>query len=476
MKQQYRNYLLNVGYQLVMYLFPLIISAYVSRVLGAENIGIYSYVNSIVSIFGMFGLLGIANYGNREIAKVRDNKKQLSKTFSSIFTLQLILSGSVFLIYFMLIFLLPLENKTIFLVQSLQLLSVTFDVSWFFFGLEKFKAPLARNFAVKVISFLLIVLLVKTPADLIIYTIILSVSAALSQLFLLFLTKREVDFQFSGIGHALSHLKQCAVLFIPVLAFSVYRIMDKTMLGAMGPKNQLGFYENAERIINIPIMIIGALGTVMMPHIAHTAQSAQDLSPDYKRILRFSMRLSCSIASFAALGLVVVGTDVAVTVFGNEYLSSGLLIAMLSCTILASAWSNVIRTHYFIPFGIDKPYVRSTIVAAIINLLCNAALIPRHGAFGACLGTIAAEYSIVIYQTAYVKTQLPIKDFLFDLVDSLLKSVFTMTAVFLVGTIIEQTLPKLMVQVCTAILLFIVLEKKLILYEFLGIWPKKSVR
>ena len=81
MKQQNKNFILNVGYQLLMYLFPLVSAAYVSRVLGANNIGLYSYVNSIVTICGMFGLLGISNYGNRETAKVRDDRKKLSEVF-----------------------------------------------------------------------------------------------------------------------------------------------------------------------------------------------------------------------------------------------------------------------------------------------------------------------------------------------------------------------------------------------------------
>ena len=73
MKEQSKNFIFNVGYQLIMYLFPLITAAYISRVLGVENLGTYSYVSSIVTICGMFCLLGISNYGNREIAKIRDD-------------------------------------------------------------------------------------------------------------------------------------------------------------------------------------------------------------------------------------------------------------------------------------------------------------------------------------------------------------------------------------------------------------------
>ena len=134
MKEQNKNFLFNVGYQILMYAFPLITSAYLSRVLGAEKIGIYSYVNSIVTIFGLFGLLGISNYGNREVAKVKDNRSELSSVFSSIYSLQIILSLSVFFIYTFLILVVPFSYKNIFVLNVFQLLSVVLDVSWLFFG------------------------------------------------------------------------------------------------------------------------------------------------------------------------------------------------------------------------------------------------------------------------------------------------------------------------------------------------------
>ena len=104
MKEQSKNFIFNVGYQLVMYLFPLVTAAYISRVLGAENLGTYSYVSSIVTICGMFCLLGISNYGNREIAKIRDDYDLRCKTFSEIFSLQLLLSVTVIIIYCVIIF------------------------------------------------------------------------------------------------------------------------------------------------------------------------------------------------------------------------------------------------------------------------------------------------------------------------------------------------------------------------------------
>ena len=49
------------------------------------------------------------------------------------------------------------------------------------------------------------------------------------------------------------HIKEVIILFIPVVAYSIYKLMDKIMLGNMTTYMQVGYYENAGKIINIPI-------------------------------------------------------------------------------------------------------------------------------------------------------------------------------------------------------------------------------
>ena len=65
----------------------------------------------------------------------------------------------------------------------------------------------------------------------------------------------------------LVHLKPVLVLFVPVLAYSIYKVMDKIMLGNIASYADVGYYQNAEKIINIPMGIITALGTVMLGNI-----------------------------------------------------------------------------------------------------------------------------------------------------------------------------------------------------------------
>ena len=251
MKQQNKNFIFNVGYQLLMYLIPLLSAGYISRVLGADGLGLYSYVNSIATMFGMFSLLGISNYGNREVAKIRDERASLSEKFSSIYTLQLILSVIVLLIYVATVFVFPFEHKTIYFIQIIHFVSVACDVTWLFFGLEKFKITLTRSFVVRLISLVLVFIFVKSPDDVWLYTLITVASTLVSQLVMLVLSSKYVDFKVTSVKKAFTNFKSCLILFVPVLAYNIYRIMDKTMIGAISTKAELALDIEREHEYNV---------------------------------------------------------------------------------------------------------------------------------------------------------------------------------------------------------------------------------
>ena len=63
-----KNYILSLLTQTITVLSPLIVTPFVARRLLADNIGIYSFTESVVFIFGLFALLGSQTHGQREIA------------------------------------------------------------------------------------------------------------------------------------------------------------------------------------------------------------------------------------------------------------------------------------------------------------------------------------------------------------------------------------------------------------------------
>ena len=221
-----KNFIYNMLYQILIMILPLITAPYLARVIGATGTGLYSYSYSIANYFVLFAMLGINNYGNRKIAQVRDDKQKLSRAFWTIYTMQFIMSLLVVFIYIMYIILFVKENQMLFIIQTFYVLSSCFDINWFFFGIEKFKLTVTRNTVIKVISVISIFLLVKTEEDLWIYTMIMALTILLTQLSIWPFLRKYVDLVKPKKEEVIKTLKPCIILFIPVIAVSIYRIMD----------------------------------------------------------------------------------------------------------------------------------------------------------------------------------------------------------------------------------------------------------
>ena len=156
-----KNYIYNMVYQVLTLILPLITTPYLSRVLGAEGNGIYSYTYAIVTYFILFGSLGVALYGQREIAYAQEYPEKRKKIFIEIviFRFITILIATVF--YFFL-FVKGAEYQIYYQILMLELVAAAFDISWFFQGLEDFKKTIIRNIIVRTISVVCIFIFVKS--------------------------------------------------------------------------------------------------------------------------------------------------------------------------------------------------------------------------------------------------------------------------------------------------------------------------
>lgn len=461
MKSQNKNFLYNVVYQIFSFIIPLIITPYISRILGVNNIGIYSYTYSIVYYFMLVAMLGINNYGAREVAKCK-NKSELSEKFMSIYGLQFILGILSIILYLLLVFIVDYKHKVIMIINLIFLISALFDINWFFFGIEMFKITISRNIIIKILSLLLIFLFVKNSSDLWIYTIIMASSTLISQLYLWLFLKKEISFTKVDLKSILSNLKPCLILFIPVISYSIYRVMDKTMIGAFTNTIELGNYESAEKIINIPIAFVTALGTVMMPHMAKKSKK-EIIASIYD-----TFELSFFIVLPMFTGLIVTSNEIAYILFGNGFLKAGNIIAILSITILFSSISNVIRTNYLIPLKHDNIYVKSTILGAVVNLIFNIIFIKKYGAYGACIGTVLAEFSLMMYQVLYTKKEIDYRRILKIMLKYFIGAILIAGICLIIGIFVNNIYLKVVIQIFTSVIVYCFLYRNFLIYNFLG--------
>lgn len=461
MNQVKKNFIYNITYQILILIIPLITIPYVSRIIGANGIGIYSYTYSIVYYFIIFAMLGFNNYGNRTIAKVRDDKEKLSKTFKEIYFFQLIMSFTMLIFYILYLFLFDTKYWIISLIQCLYLISCMFDINWFFFGLEQFKITITRNILIKIFSLVLIFTLVKHPTDIWVYTLILSGSSLLSNLLIWpFVPKyvSKVKINFIDIK---KHFIPCLKLFLPVIAVTVYKVMDKTMIGLMANVSEVGYYENAEKIINVPIAIITALGTIMMPRMSNLYSKNEDeLS---KAIIKKSIKLMMFLAFAMTFGLIAISKDFSLLFFGNDFEKTGILIIFLAITIIFLSWGNVIRTQYLIPKEYDKIYIISAFLGAVVNFIINLLLIPKYSSIGACIGTIFAELVVMLYQTICIRKELPLKEYIVEIIPFFITSLIMFFSITMFNFIKVNSLVRILIQIMAGVIIYFGLNYRYIL-------------
>lgn len=470
-----KNLMYNIIYQMLILFIPLITLPYVSRILGAEGIGIYSFSYSIVYYFMMFAMIGFNNYGNRTIAKSRDNKEKLTITFKEIHFLQIITSSIMIIFFYIFIFFYNSEYKLIFLIQSIHVWSCMFDISWFFFGLEEFKITVLRNTVIKILSLISIFLFVKTKDDVWVYTMIMSLSILLSQLSLWPMVNKRIDNKLVFKKNIKKHISPCLKLFLPVIAVSVYRIMDKTMIGVFSNVEQVGLYENAEKIVNIPIAIITAFGAVMLPKMSNL-YSRKECDEKAKSIIEKSLNAIMFLSFAMTFGLFCISNDFSILFFGQSFGKLGSLIQYLSITILFLAWGNVIRTQYLIPMEMDKDYIISAFIGAFVNFGFNLFFIPRFGSAGACIGTVSSEFFVVMYQTIAVSKKLPIIQYIKNIIPFFIKAFIMFLIVYLLNYVSINPFVRIIVQVIIGVLIYALLNYKYLVNTInLSIF-KKNVR
>lgn len=395
-----KNFSYNIIYQFFTLAMPLITAPYISRILGPEGIGTYSFYYSIASYFIYFELLGINNYGVRNIAKCNSIEERKQK-FWDIYHVQFAISLIIIAAYLGATLFIFQNNKAIAVVLIPYVVSGMLDINWYFFGTEQFSITTFRNCIIKTITIILIFAFVKDENDLLLYTFIMAFGYFLSQIIMWYNLLRQVPIRKWTKGTFKYHLQGLLVLFIPVIAISLYKIMDKIMLGVMSDMVQVGLYENAEKIAGVPSTITVALGTAMLPRMTNLV-SNKDASK-FEKYFELSILFSAGISLAMSAGLILV-SDVFVPIyFGAKFVGATTILKVLSSTLIFSSFASVIRTQYLIPKEKDKIYITSVFVGAVVNIILNAIFIPRFGGVGAAIGTLCAEAAVAIYQAYSIR-------------------------------------------------------------------------
>lgn len=394
-----KNLLYQLFYQTVILLSPLIVTPYLSRVLGPTELGRYSYVFSVAFYFVLIGTMGITEYGSRQIAAVKDDEQSLNETFSNLFWLHVISATAAAAIYFICVGTIFTSDKPLAYIMGLYVMSTVFDVKWLFYGLENFKITVMRNVIIKVISIVGIFAFVRTRNDVAVYTgIMAGVMYFASEVSLFFLFPRYVKLVKPNWKAILKEISPLLIMFIPTAGVLICRHIDKVMLGMMSTLDQVGLYENTDKVYMMLVAVITTVSDVMLPRMTNLFINGKKEAAD--KLLSHSLSVCIMTACAFMFGISAISPEFVPLFFGKEFLGCIQLLIYISPTILMLAWTVTVRKQYLIPCFRNNVFIISMTIGAIVNIIANAILIPALGALGAVYGTLIAEFVIVVLQVA----------------------------------------------------------------------------
>ena len=398
------NYLYNASYQVLLLIAPLLTAPYLSRVLEPDGVGTASYVESIAAYFTLFATMGITTYGQREISYVQDDAAKRSAVFWNTKILEFCSSAAAILVY-VVFSLQQRETSVLYLILTLNLAAVFFDVTWFFQGMEEFGKTVTRNAVVKLAQIAYIFLFIRSKDDLPLYVLGLGLFTLLGNLSLwAYLPKVLTGVPLREL-RPFRDIKVVWSLFVPTIAVQIYTVLDKTMIGLItGSSFENGYYEQAIKMSKMLLAVVTALGTVMVPRVG--SLFGRDETNEVRRLMYRSYRFVWFLGIPLCFGVIMAAGNFVPWFFGPGYDKVVPLLQVLSFLILAIGINNVTGIQYFIPTKRQNLFTLTVIIGACTNFTLNMVLIRYFQSIGAAAASVAAETVIAVVQLVIVRREL----------------------------------------------------------------------
>lgn len=397
------NFAMNFVLNAAQMLFPLITFPYISRVLMADGNGKISFAASVASYFMLFASLGIPTYGVRACAQVRDDKEKLSRTVHEIFFINFLMTTVVSVIYFVCVFTVPIfkAEKTLFLINAVNIVLNMFGMNWLFQALEQYDYITIRSLLFKIVSVMLMFLLVHTKEDYVVYASI-TVFAAVGSNILNFVRVRSiVESRWMGAYELKRHLKPIGVLFAQSLAVSIYTNLDTVMLGFLKTDVEVGYYNAAIKIKIILLSFVTSLCNVLLPRMTYYAkkQLHTEFENTTMKALNATMLMAVPLVTF----FVLFASETINFLAGSGYAGAVLAMQIITVAVIPNGLTGVLGIQVLTALEKEKLVFLSVVVGALTDFILNLFFIPAYGASGAAFATMIAEFAVLAVQISFTR-------------------------------------------------------------------------
>ena len=399
------NFIMNAMLTMSSFIFPLITFPYVSRVLGPAGYGKVSFATALIAYFLIFAQLGIPTYGVRACAKVRDDKRLLTKTAHELLIINLVMSALSYAVLFLALIFVPKlrEDRLLYIVVSLTIIFTTIGMEWLYKALEQYTYITVRSLIFKIVALVAMFCLVRDTDDYVIYGGITILASSASYLMNFIHARKYIDLRPMGGYDFKPHLKAVAVFFAMACATTIYTNLDTVMLGFMKTDDAVGYYNAAVRIKSILVSIVTSLGTVLLPRASYYVEHGQ--MEEFRRISRKALNFVIMAATPLMLYFIFFARQGILLLSGEDFMGSVLPMQLIMPTLLFIGLTNILGIQILVPTGREKMVLYSVIMGAVVDVVCNLLLIPRFAATGAAVSNMLAEAAVLVFQIAVLRKE-----------------------------------------------------------------------
>lgn len=410
----------NAVFKSILNLFNIILPIIVTPVItNTFNENQFSYItqgetfNTILIAFASFG---VYQYGLREISKVRDDKKKLRQTFTSLFLISTTATIIVYALYMMALFIFYKDNPAFYtcLILGFNMVINLFYVEWINEALENYDFIAVKTMIVKIVYSVIILCVIHSTDDFLIYLYLGAAVNIVNNLWSYFYIKRRIKFDFSN----LKIKKYVKPMFLTVILSNtslLYTQCDRVLIIKFGSDADLSAYGIAQKAMMIINTLMLTIIQVTMPRLANTLGNDND--DTYFSLLNKVMKIYFLLLFPASIGLLCVSKQV-MWIFGPRYVPWYPVMIGFAIYMLTIGVQGIISNQIMYLYKKEKEDVKIFFICGVFNVVVNCIFILFNifTPANSIMVTMISNILVILleYRVVETKLKLDIKLFAFE--------------------------------------------------------------
>ena len=397
------------------YLIGFITFPYISRLMGAERVGLVNFVDNTVSYFLLFASLGIGLLGVREIARVRCDEQERSRVFANLLGINLLFTIATLIVFVAAVLLIPTlrQYSELFWIGSAKIIFTALLVEWFYSGMENFRYITLRTVAVKLLYVVAVFLFIREPEQYPLYFTLTVATVVVNALINMLYVRRFVTIKLREL-FSMRYLRSNCTLGAYSIMTSMYLTFNVMFLGFVAGNTQVGYYTTAFKLYTVLLGFFSAFANVMLPRMS--ALVADGDKQGYQALLNKSFSAVATFSLPLIVCSMIMAPQIVYILAGSGFEGAVIPMQIIMPALLSVGLAQILAIQILMPLRKDNVLLVASIIGAGLSVVINILFIERLGAIGSAVVLLAAESVVTGTYIAYVGrkrlVKIPVKYFL----------------------------------------------------------------